>query len=85
MELERKVTIYEKGPWQPAETYGEWRTRTGDISSPRIPNDEPLRLECTRFLDLVASGPGDHKEAHDGLAVVRALDALQSTLESARV
>jgi predicted dehydrogenase len=84
MELERKVTIYEKGPWQPAETYGEWRTRTGDISSPRIPNDEPLRLECTHFLELVAHGPGDHKEARDGLAVVRALDALQSTLEGVR-
>jgi predicted dehydrogenase len=80
MELERKVTIYEKGPWQPAETYGEWRTRTGDISSPRISNDEPLRLECTRFLELVAEGPGDHKEARDGLAVVRTLDALQQTL-----
>jgi predicted dehydrogenase len=84
MELERKVTIYEKGPWQPAETYGEWRTRTGDISSPRIPNDEPLRLECARFLELVASGPGDHKEARDGLAVVRALEALQQTLEGVR-
>jgi predicted dehydrogenase len=84
MELERKVTIYEKGPWQPAETYGEWRTRTGDISSPRIPNDEPLRLECTRFLELVTAGPGDHKEAHDGLAVVRVLDALQGTLETVR-
>ncbi|TML87122.1 MAG: Gfo/Idh/MocA family oxidoreductase [Actinobacteria bacterium] len=84
MELERKVTIYEKGPWQPAETYGEWRTRTGDISSPRIPNDEPLRLECTHFLQLVASGPEDHKEARDGLAVVRALDALQRTLEGVR-
>jgi predicted dehydrogenase len=81
MELERKVTIYEKGPWQPAETYGEWRTRTGDISSPRISNDEPLRLECRRFLELVETGPGDHKEARDGLAVVRALDALQRTLE----
>ncbi len=82
MELERKVTIYEKGPWQPSETYGEWRTRTGDIFSPRIPNDEPLRLECTQFLRLVAEGPGDHKEARDGLAVVRALDALQRRLET---
>ena len=36
MELERKVTVYEKGPWQPATTYGEWRTRTGDIYSPKI-------------------------------------------------
>jgi predicted dehydrogenase len=82
MELERKVTIYEKGPWQPSQTYGEWRTRTGDIFSPRIPNDEPLRLECTHFLRLVAEGPGDHKEARDGLAVVRALEALQQRLET---
>jgi predicted dehydrogenase len=85
MALERKVTVYEKGPWQPAETYGEWRTRTGDIFSPRIPNDEPLRLECTHFLGLVTDGPGDHKEARDGLAVVRALEALQATLTGARV
>jgi predicted dehydrogenase len=84
MELERKVTIYEKGPWQPAQTYGEWRTRTGDIFSPRIPNDEPLRLECVHFLELVQHGPGDHKEARDGLAVVRALEALQNTLETVR-
>jgi len=85
MALERKVTVYEKGPWQPAETYGEWRTRTGDIFSPRIPNDEPLRLECSHFLQLVAAGRGDGKEARDGLAVVRALEALQATLAGARV
>ena len=23
MELERKVTVYEKAPWEPASTYGE--------------------------------------------------------------
>ena len=80
MELERKVTIYEKAPWEPAATYGEWRTRTGDIFSPKIPNDEPLRLEVQHFLDLVANGPGDHKEARDGLRVVRALDRLTVSL-----
>jgi len=85
MALERKVTVYEKGPWQPAETYGEWSTRTGDIFSPRIPNDEPLRLECSHFLRLVADGPGEGKEARDGLAVVRALEALQATLSGARL
>jgi len=36
MELERKVTIYEKSPWKRAETYGEWQTRSGDISIPKI-------------------------------------------------
>ncbi len=80
MELERKVTIYEKGPWQPTETYGEWQTRTGDIFSPKIPSDEPLRLECRHFIDLV-EGNGDPLEAaHDGLAVVRVLEQLQASL-----
>jgi predicted dehydrogenase len=83
MELERKVTIYEKGPWQPSETWGEWQTRTGDIFSPKIPNDEPLRLECRRFLELVA-GEGDPvRTAQDGLAVVRALEQLQMSLVAA--
>ncbi len=85
MELERKVTIYEKAPEQPAETYGEWRTRTGDIYSPKIPNDEPLRLECQQFLRLV-TGEGDRrKPALDGLAVVRALEQLQASLDEAKV
>jgi predicted dehydrogenase len=80
MELERKVTIYEKAPEQPAETYGEWRTRTGDIFSPKIPNDEPLRLECQHFLRLVADGADGRREARDGLAVVRALERLTASL-----
>jgi predicted dehydrogenase len=80
MELERKITVYEKGPWQPATTYGEWQTRTGDIWSPKIPNDEPLRLECEHFLALVR-GEGDRtKVARDGAAVVRTLEQLQSSL-----
>jgi hypothetical protein len=43
------VTIYDKGPASGRETYGEWQTRTGDIYSPKIANDEPLRLECEHF------------------------------------
>jgi predicted dehydrogenase len=80
MELERKVTIYEKGPWQPSETWGEWQTRTGDIFSPKIPNDEPLRIECRHFLDLVAGNGDRRRPAQDGLAVVQALEQLQASL-----
>ena len=80
MELERKLTVYEKAPEQPAETYGEWRTRTGDIHSPKIPNDEPLRLEVQHFLSLV-EGAGDRFEgARAGATVVRTLEALQESL-----
>jgi predicted dehydrogenase len=80
MELERKVTVYEKSPWKRAETYGEWQTRSGDIYIPKISTAEPLRLECTQFLDLVA-GEGDRaKVARDGARVVRALEMLTDTL-----
>jgi predicted dehydrogenase len=82
MELERKVTVYEKAPWEPAETYGEWRTRTGDIHSPKVANDEPLKLELQHFLRLCEEGPGDYREALDGLAVVRALDRLTVSLRT---
>jgi predicted dehydrogenase len=81
MELDRKLTIYDKGPVERAETYGEWMTRTGDIHSPKIPNHEPLRLECEHFLRLVA-GEGDPlAAARDGVVVVRALEQLQASLE----
>jgi predicted dehydrogenase len=82
MELERKVTVYEKAPEQPAHTYGEWRTRTGDIYSPHITNDEPLRLECEYFLGLVRGEGNRDQVAADGLAVVRALEQLQASLET---
>jgi predicted dehydrogenase len=83
MELERKVTIYEKWPEQPVQTFGEWQTRTGDILSPKIPSDEPLRLELSHFLRLVREG-GTGVEARDGLAVVRVLERLQQSLTAAR-
>jgi predicted dehydrogenase len=81
MELERKVTVYEKAPWKPAERYGEWQTRTGDIFSPRIPTDEPLKLECRHFLSLVAGDGDRRKVAHDGARVVRTLDLLTASLD----
>jgi predicted dehydrogenase len=81
MELDRKVTVYEKAPWKPVNTYGEWQTRTGDIHIPKIATDEPLRLECRHFLALVA-GDGDRAQvARDGARVVRALDMLTRSLD----
>jgi predicted dehydrogenase len=80
MELERKVTVYEKAPWRPSDRYGEWQTRTGDIFSPRIPVDEPLKLECREFLRLVGGDGDRRKVATDGARVVRALDLLTRSL-----
>jgi len=80
MELERKVTIYDKAPWKRAETYGEWQTRSGDIFIPKIATTEPLRLECEHFLRLVAGDGDRQKVAHDGAMVVRALERLTDSL-----
>lgn len=81
MELERKVTVYEKSPWKRAETYGEWQTRSGDIYIPKISTAEPLRLECTHFLELIDGNHDRAKVARDGARVVRALEMLTNSLD----
>jgi hypothetical protein len=82
MELERKVTVYDKAPWQRAETYGEWQTRTGDIHIPKVATAEPLRLECEAFLELVGGGRDRRRVAEEGAMVVRALDRLTESLRA---
>ena len=80
MELERKITVYEKAPWKRTASYGEWQTRSGDIYSPKIATDEPLKLECQEFLRLIAGDGDRRKVAEDGARVVRALDRLTESL-----
>jgi predicted dehydrogenase len=81
MELERKVTVYDKGFDQDFESYGEYIARSGDIWSPRISNEEPLRIECTHFLECVRDGAEPRSGARSGVAVVRVLEALQRSLQ----
>jgi len=83
MEPERKLTVYDKGPVQRPAT--EWQVREGDIHIPKIAAEEPLRRECAHFLSLVA-GEGDPLEAaRAGCAVVRTLELLQESLQTAAV
>jgi predicted dehydrogenase len=82
MELERKVTVYDKGFDPSASTYGEYITRSGDIWSPRIPNAEPLRVECEHFVRCLIDGGAPVSDGESGLRVVRVLEALQEALEA---
>ncbi len=84
MELERKLMIYDKGFDQDATSYGEYITRSGDIYSPRIPNDEPLRLECRHFVDRIRDGQPPRSDGQAGLRVVRVLEELQRSLDESR-
>jgi predicted dehydrogenase len=84
MDPERKVTVYDKGFDQKADTYGEYITRSGDIWSPRVPNDEPLRLECEHFVACVREGRRPLSDGESGLRVVRVLEGLQQSLDETR-
>jgi predicted dehydrogenase len=84
MELERKVTVYDKGFDEGADSYGEYITRSGDIHSPRISNAEPLRLEMAHFVDCVRSGRPPLSDGESGVRVVRVLAGLQSELDASR-
>jgi predicted dehydrogenase len=85
MALERKVTVYDKGFDPDFENYGEYITRSGDVMSPQISNEEPLRAECRHFLDCVREGVEPRSGSESGLRVVRVLAALQRSLESGGV
>jgi predicted dehydrogenase len=85
MELERKLSIYDKGFDEDYSSYGEYIARSGDIFSPRVPNEEPLRIECRHFLACVRDGVEPRSGGESGLRVVRVLEALERSLrESSR-
>ena len=48
---------------------------------PKISTDEPLRLECSFFLELVEGWHDKAKVARDGARVVRALEMLTNSLD----
>jgi predicted dehydrogenase len=55
--------------------------RDGDITIPRVTLGEPLKAECEDFLDCVEHGRVPLSGGREGLAVVRALGALQRSAE----
>jgi len=82
MELERKITVYDKGFDESATGYGEYITRSGDVWSPRIDNVEPLRAECEHFVEAVREGRAPLSDGESGARVVRVLEALQESLRA---
>ena len=80
MELERKLTVYDKGFDEDYSSYGEYIARSGDVFSPRVSNEEPLRIECRHFVDCVRDGREPRSDGEAGLRVVRVLEQLQRSL-----
>jgi predicted dehydrogenase len=74
MEPERKVTVYEKSAGSSGQLF------SGDIHIPKISTAEPLRLECSYFLELIDGQHDRAQVAQDGARVVRALEMLTNSL-----
>jgi predicted dehydrogenase len=81
MELEQKLVIYDKGFDEPYSSYGEYIARSGDVWSPRVSNEEPLRIECRHFAESVREGKPPISDGRSGLRVVRVLEGLQQSLD----
>lgn len=80
-----KITIYDKGVDRAGEvvSYGEMLTiRSGDILIPKVPQQEPLRLECLHFVECIRDRKRPLTDGVGGLRVVKVLDAAQRSLKS---
>lgn len=85
MSVNEKVRVYDKGAEcrQPMAAFPDAVTvRSGDIVIPKIPGDEPLRLECRHFVDAVLDGGPIRSDGAAGVRVVRVLEAGQRSLSS---
>lgn len=83
--LER-VKIYEKGviPTAPeTPSFGEFQftIRDGDIFSPRVEVSEPLKTQCTHFLECVTRKIAPFTSGHAGMEVVQVMEAIDHSLQ----
>jgi predicted dehydrogenase len=83
LEPNEKLRIYDKGVTlnQDYDNFAEYiGIRFGDITLPYIKPEEPLQTECRHFLECVRERRTPLSDGHDGLRVVRVLEAAQSSL-----
>ncbi len=85
MEPAEKIRIYDKGVEPNGRFVGYAESlslRFGEVVVPAIQMREPLRIECEHFLECVRERKTPRSDGHDGLRVVRVLDAAQRSLKS---
>lgn len=56
--------------------------RDGDITIPKVPMGEPLKAECDHFLACIRSGEPPLSGGREGVAVVRALEAIERSIRN---
>lgn len=83
---EAKLKIYDKGvaPQEPYDTFGEFqfKLRGGDIHIPKIDLFEPLREECSHFIECVKTRKRPLSDGEHGLKVLKLLEYAQLSLNN---
>lgn len=88
MNLSEPIRIYDKQVTDARispgfiDTFASFRAsvRDGDITIPKISLGEPLKAECDHFIDCIRDGTAPRTGGRDGVAVVRALAAIQRSI-----
>jgi len=83
MQPREKLKIFDKGVDRPPEyrSFGEsLSVREGDISIPRIPNEEPLTAELRHFVAVARGEEQPRVTAWDGVEVVEILEVASASL-----
>lgn len=87
---DRKIEVYdsavagpEGGSFGSFASFGDfqWRTRAGQILTPRIAIREPLTVEMEEFAEAIQQGRRPLTDARHGRQVVRILEAIQRSSE----
>jgi predicted dehydrogenase len=66
------------------DTFEQFRLiiKDGKVAAPKIEMAEPLKLECRHFIDCLLSGRQPFTNGAQGLAVVKALEAVDKSLKA---
>jgi predicted dehydrogenase len=84
VETLEKIRVYDKGVTMMPhyDTFGEFHLayRHGDIFTPRLDDAEPLKVECSHFLECIQTGKTPRSDGLAGLQVVQAMEAANESL-----
>jgi predicted dehydrogenase len=79
-----KIKVFDKGvkAIRRTDTFGEFQFayHYGDVISPYIHFEEPLRLECLHFLECIRENKRPLTDGYSGLRVVEIIEAAQHSL-----
>ncbi len=86
---EDRIRIYDMGVEPGIGEFGEMHQypleyRYGDITSPHVHFDEPLRVENDHFIECIRTGARPLSDGQSGLRVVEVLEAAQLAIKEGR-